>query len=306
MSNETVTSCRLHVRHETRYEYGAPVELAHHMAYLRPRDTPVQRIEHWSLEVLPQPDSGDVQQSRDPWGNWRAGFSHSRRVHQELLVASDFIACIEQAPALHPGVSPPWEQVRERLRFRAGAPYEEAVEFALGSPYAGIDAALARFAAPDFTPGRPLAEAALALMHRIHSTFEYRPLSTSVSTKALDALAKRQGVCQDFAHVMIGAMRSLGLAARYVSGYLLTEPPPGKPRLIGADASHAWVSVYCPKDGWLDFDPTNNCLAGESHVKLAYGRDYGDVPPLRGVIRGGGTPQLTVAVTVAPVDPPKS
>lgn len=302
MSSASITSRQLHVRHETRYEYGAAVELAHHMAYLRPRDTSVQHIERWSLEVLPPPDGCDVQQSCDPWGNWRACFSHSR-VHQELQVVSDFMACIKQAPTLHPGVSPPWEQVRERLRFRAGAPYEEAVEFALGSPYAGIDAALARFAVPDFTPGRPLAEAALALMHRIHSTFEYRPLSTSVSTKALDALAKRQGVCQDFAHVMIGAMRSLGLAARYVSGYLLTQPPPGQPRLIGADASHAWVAVWCPVQGWLALDPTNDVPAALDHVTLAWGRDYADVAPLRGVIRGGGMAVPQVAVTVEPWPP---
>ncbi|MEY4754490.1 MAG: hypothetical protein RJA44_2165 [Pseudomonadota bacterium] len=304
LAAQVAASRWLHVRHETRYRHDAPVELAHHLAYLRPRETDQQLIRDWSLQVRPAPDgiSGGIHQSRDPWGNWRASFSHSR-VHQELLVVSDFQAGLSPAPPLEPDRSPPWEQVRERLRYRAGATYEETVEFTLGSPYATVDAALARFAAPDFRPGRPLAEAALALMRRIHVDFEYKPLSTSVSTRALDALARRQGVCQDFAHVMIGALRSLGLAARYISGYLLTQPPPGQPRLVGADASHAWVSVWCPVLGWLALDPTNAVPAALDHVTLAWGRDYADVAPLRGVIRGGGRAVPLVAVTVEPWPP---
>jgi transglutaminase-like putative cysteine protease len=139
------------------------------------------------------------------------------------------------------------------------------------------------------------------MMHLIFRHFAYKPLATSVNTRAPEALAQRQGVCQDFAHVMIGAMRSIGLAARYVSGYLLTRPPPGQPRLIGADASHAWVSVWCPVHGWVALDPTNAVPAGTDHVTLAWGRDYADVAPLRGVIRGGGQAQPQVAVTVAPL-----
>jgi transglutaminase-like putative cysteine protease len=155
-----------------------------------------------------------------------------------------------------------------------------------------------------FTPERPLLDAALALNHHVHSTFEYKPFSTSVATGALQAFKLRKGVCQDFAHVMIGALRSLGLAARYVSGYLLTRPPPGQPRMIGADASHAWVMVWCPAHGWVALDPTNDVVAGNDHVTLAWGRDYGDVAPLRGVIRGGGRAQPAVAVTVEPVARP--
>ena len=307
--------------HETGYDYDAPVELAHHVGHLRPRDTPVQTVREWRLSVVPQPDDGavtataagdaaatatsvvvtaGVHQSRDPWGNHRVGFSHSR-VHDRLMVVSGFIAEVAPPLPLHPEVSPAWERVAERLRYRPGAGFDEAVEFTLGSAYAPRDAALAAFGAEVFRPGVPLLAAALALMHLIHRRFAYRPLATSVSTRAPEALAQRQGVCQDFAHVMIGAMRSLGLAARYVSGYLLTQPPPGQPRLIGADASHAWVAVWCPGLGWIDIDPTNDLQPGSGHITLAWGRDYGDVCPLRGVIRGGGRALPRVAVTVEPV-----
>jgi transglutaminase-like putative cysteine protease len=153
-----------------------------------------------------------------------------------------------------------------------------------------------------FTPGASVVSGALALMHLIHDRFDYEPLATTVATRAPEALEQQRGVCQDFAHVMIGACRSLGLAARYVSGYLLTQPPPGQPRLVGADASHAWVQVWCPTQGWLALDPTNAVPAGTDHVTLAWGRDYADVAPLRGVIRGGGQAQPKVGVTVEPLE----
>ena len=309
----------LRVLHETRYAYDAPVELAHHLGHLRPRDTPLQRVCAWQLSVAPQPDVADtplvagpqavdswatvtqgVHQSVDPWGNHRASFSHSR-VHDRLVVVSSFVVDIAAPPVLRPECSPPWETVAQRLRYRPGAGFDEAVEFTLGSAYAPREASLARFATRVFRPGTPLLAGALAMMHLIFRHFAYKPLATSVNTRAPEALAQRQGVCQDFAHVMIGAMRSIGLAARYVSGYLLTRPPPGQPRLIGADASHAWVSVWCPVHGWVALDPTNAVPAGTDHVTLAWGRDYADVAPLRGVIRGGGQAQPQVAVTVAPL-----
>jgi transglutaminase-like putative cysteine protease len=306
----------LRVLHETGYDYDAPVELAHHVGHLRPRDTPVQTVREWRLSVVPQPDDAavaggpgaeasvlvtpGVHQSRDPWGNHRVGFSHSR-VHERLMVVSGFIAEVAPPLPLHPEVSPAWERVAERLSYRPGAGFDEAVEFVLGSAYAPRDAALAAFGAEVFRPGVSLLAGSLALMHLIHRRFAYRPQATSVSTRAPEALAQRQGVCQDFAHVMIGAMRSLGLAARYVSGYLLTQPPPGQPCLVGADASHAWVAVWCPVHGWVALDPTNAVPAGQDHVTLAWGRDYADVAPLRGVIRGGGRALPRVAVTVEPV-----
>jgi transglutaminase-like putative cysteine protease len=287
------------VTHATRYDYDAAVEVAHHSAWLRPRDTELQQVQRWDLQIDPPPD-GTVQESADAFGNWRHGFSHSR-VHDRLTVTSRFQALLAVPPDLDATLSPPWEEVARALRYRAGVTQPDAVEFVLPSHFAPHAPELAAYAADLFTPGRPLLLAALALMHRIHARMQYKPHSTDVATDALQALAQGQGVCQDFAHLMIGAMRSLGLAARYVSGYLLTHPPEGQPRLVGADASHAWVAVWCPLHGWVALDPTNDVPVGQDHVTLAWGRDYADVAPLRGVIRGGGTAPPVVGVTVEPV-----
>ncbi|MBT9502798.1 MAG: transglutaminase family protein [Burkholderiaceae bacterium] len=304
----------LRVEHETVYDYDVPVELAHHLACLSPRVTPWQQVRNWRLTIDPLPDctvelddkdlDGDGTRnplSLDPWGNMRLVFSHEH-VHERLSVTSVFEAGLAAAPELHLRLSPPWEEVAESLRYHAGAVRSEAVEFTLASHFAPRDAALAAFGREAFTPGRPLAEGAYALMSLINEQFAYKPLSTQVDTRAPEVLTLRSGVCQDFAHVMIGACRSLGLAARYVSGYLLTHPAAGQPRLVGADASHAWVAVWCPELGWLALDPTNDVVAGHDHVTLAWGRDYADVAPLRGVIRGGGKAQPRVAVTVAPIE----
>lgn len=310
----------LRVDHETRYDYEDDVEVAHHLAYLRPRQTPWQRVRDWRLEIDPLPDDvraiearpsaatpaaqpAGARLSADAWGNWRACFSHAT-VHSHLFVRSTFVAELLPPPALDPAGSPPWERVAGTMGYRPGAPAEPAAEFALPTRLAPRDQALAAFAREAFPPGRPIADGAVALMHRIHRGFEYAPASTSVNTLATESLALRRGVCQDFAHVMIGAMRSIGLAARYVSGYLLTHPPAGQPRLVGADATHAWVEAWCPRNGWIALDPTNGVPCGQDHVTVAWGRDYSDVAPLRGVIRGGGKVEPRVAVTVAPIDEP--
>jgi len=217
-------------------------------------------------------------------------------------VRADSVVDTLARPAPAPGL--PWEAVREHLAYRRGVPYVEAAQFCFASPYVPLHEDFAHYARACFTPGRPLMEAAAALMSRIHQDFAYAPQATDAGTPALEALRLRRGVCQDFAHVMTGCLRSLGLAARYASGYLLTTPPPGQPRLVGADASHAWVSVWSPgPDGgaWHDLDPTNDRAPGEDYVTLALGRDYADVAPLRGVIHGGGRHVLHVAVTVAPL-----
>ncbi len=304
----------LQVLHDTTYDYDAPVELAHHVAFLGPRATPTQAVRDWTLTISPSPDEwmdlgpaqggGQTipqrQLSLDAWGNSRVAFSHSR-VHEQLVVRSRFQAGVQLAPVVEPDRSPAWEAVAQSLTYRAGGMRTDAVEFRLPSRFAPKSAELAAFGRQAFTPGRPLASGALALMALIHSRFEYKPAATSVGTGAVEALALRRGVCQDFAHVLIGACRSLGLSARYVSGYLLTQPPPGKPRLVGADASHAWAQVWCPVQGWLSLDPTNKVVAGQDHVTLSWGRDYADVAPLRGVIRGGAA-EPHVEVTVAPLD----
>ena len=290
---------RLSVHHETRYDYDRPVEVAHHSAWLRPRDTELQQVLGWSLDIAPLPEDA-VQESRDAFGNWRHGFSHAR-VHDRLTVLSRFQVRLLAPPAPATHLSPPWAEAARALRYRAGVSQPDAVEFMLPSHFAPVDARLADYARDLFTPGRPLLQAAEALMTRIHQRMEFNPQATDVATDALQALAKGQGVCQDFAHLMIGAMRSLGLAARYVSGYLLTHPPAGQPRLVGADASHAWVDVWCPQHGWVALDPTNDVWVGQDHVTLAWGRDYADVAPLRGVIRGGGMAPPVVSVTVEPL-----
>lgn len=289
----------LQVTHETCYDYDAPVEVAHHSAWLRPRDTEVQKVQRWDLQIDPLPESR-VQESRDAFGNWRHGFSHSR-VHDRLTVTSRFLALLSMPPPIDMDQSTPWEEAAAALRYRAGVTQPEAVEFMLPSHFSPHAPELAAYARDLFQPGRPLLQGAHALMTRIHARMEFKPNSTDVATNALQALAQGQGVCQDFAHLMIGAMRSLGLAARYVSGYLLTQPPEGQARLIGADASHAWVAVWCPLHRWVALDPTNNVVVGQDHVTLAWGRDYADVAPLRGVIRGGGTAPPSVGVTVEPV-----
>ena len=290
---------KLSVCHETRYDYDRPVEVAHHSAWLRPRVTPRQQVLDWTLSVEPQPEDA-VQESHDAFGNWRHGFSHSR-VHDQLTVVSRFQVHLVDVPVIDLATSPAWTEVVEDLRYQAGVTQPEAVQFMLPSHFAPADALLADYARDLFTPGRPLLQGAQALMSRIHERMEFNSDATDVATNALQALAKGQGVCQDFAHLMIGAMRSLGLAARYVSGYLLTHPPAGQARLIGADASHAWVEVWCPVHDWVAFDPTNDVRVDQEHVTLAWGRDYADVAPLRGVIRGGGKAPPVVSVTVEPI-----
>ncbi|MFG6416828.1 transglutaminase domain-containing protein [Roseateles sp. DC23W] len=303
---------KLSVHHVTEYTYEDSVEWAHHAACLAPQHTPWQHVAGWRLTIDPLPDGWGVDGleldaaelarhlRRDPWGNRHLTFGHAR-VHEKLVVDSRFVVELQPRPAPDPNRGPSWEAVAAGLRYRAGRALQEADEFALASAYAAPDATLVVYARRAFSPGRTLAAAGLSLMHQIHADLCYLPHSTTVATRAADALKQRSGVCQDFAHVFIAACRALGLAARYVSGYLLTRPPEGTPKLVGADASHAWVELWCPEQGWLALDPTNAVPADLDHVTLAWGRDYADVAPLRGVLRGGGLATLRVGVTVEPV-----
>ena len=303
----------LEVEHETRYGYAAPVAQAQHLAYLRPLHDARQQLLQHELQIEPAP----LQRlhGSDTYGNARMLFS-LEQPHRELRVRARSrvaLAPRDAAPdaALQAAASPRWEELRRRLRYEAGARYDAAVEFVQPSPYVPRLHALRDYGLACFGAGVPVAVGALDLMHRIHADFEFRSASTEVDTPLLEAFEQRSGVCQDFAHVMIAALRMLGLAARYVSGYLLTQPPPGQEPLVGADASHAWVQVYCPDtpglpDGWLELDPTNDVVPDTSHVRLALGRDYGDVTPLRGVIRGGGRHTLAVAVNTRLVQTPRA
>jgi len=293
----------LHVVHETRYDYSPAVKTAQHMAHQKPAHNAQQRLLSHRLTISPAP----AQQSEaiDVYGNTRAFFS-LQSMHQTLRVTARSLVSTS-APRV-PQSDMPWEEVRERLRYHRGAAYDPAAEFVFASPYVPRHQDFLAYARPSFTPGRPLLEAAYELMQRIFADFEYETEATDVSTPPLEALQMRKGVCQDFAHIMLACLRSLGLPARYVSGYLLTEPPPGKARLLGSDASHAWVSLYLPGEtaatgSWADLDPTNNRAPGEDYVTVATGRDYSDVSPVRGVLHGGANHELHVAVTVTPVDP---
>ncbi|KQX33458.1 transglutaminase family protein [Variovorax sp. Root434] len=299
----------LHVTHETRYEYSPPVETAQHLAHLKPLATDSQRLVSHRLAIEPAP--AQRNELADLYGNTRAFFA-LEATHDRLVVTAESVVETSE-PVLSPAVARelPWEAVRERFRFRKDATFDAASEFVFPSPYVPRHGDFAAYARASFVPGRPTFDVAMDLTERMYEDFAYDADSTEINTPAVEALAQRKGVCQDFAHIMIACFRTMGLPARYVSGYLLTQPPPGQPRLVGADASHAWVSVYLPgkgeddgpesAGGWADFDPTNGRQPGEDYVTLAIGRDYSDVSPMRGVLHGGARHTLRVGVTVQPV-----
>jgi transglutaminase-like putative cysteine protease len=245
-----------------------------------------------------------ITEQLDCFGNHATYFT-VEEPHDRLTVRAS--SRMEVLPTTPPdgAASLPWERAREFLQGDRSPRGLEACQFVFDSPYVMAAAELVRYAAPSFTPGRPLLEAALDLMHRIYADFLYDPTATTITTPLREVLDQRRGVCQDFAHLEIGCLRSLGLSARYVSGYLRTEPPPGQPRLVGVDASHAWLSVYCPHIGWVGLDPTNDQVPSDKHILLAWGRDYDDVSPIKGVNLGGGRHSVTVGVDVALVDSPE-
>lgn len=296
-----MTVARYRIDHETRYVHVGGVSTSQHVAYLTPRTLPHQTVSWHELDIAPVPATRVKR--RDYFGNLVDQFTILTPYNEMRVVARSLVDVTGHESGVldsGPAEEAPWEGVRDELRYRRGAPYEEGAEFSYPSPYIVTSPELAAFACGSFAPGRPVVEAAIDLMHRIHDEFAFDPGSTTIATPVTRVLADRRGVCQDFAHLQIGCLRSLGLAARYVSGYLLTDPPPGQPRLVGADASHAWVSVWCPDRGWVDLDPTNDVLPSERHVTLAWGRDYGDVSPIRGVVLGRGDHTLHVAVSVTP------
>lgn len=296
----------LEVVHLTRYAYSAPVSVAHHLAHLQPLEDAHQRLLLHDVEIDPPPSRR--RDGHDTFGNACLWFE-SDRLHEALQVRSTSrVRVLPRFAALQPQLGPAWDELAARLRYVAQAHFEPAGEFTLPSPFVPRLEALRDWAAPSLPPGRPVAAVALELMHRLHGGFAYRSASTQVDTPLGQAFEQRAGVCQDFAHLLAGALRMWGLPARYVSGYLLTHAPGGGAEMTGADASHAWVQVWAPgtpgvgADGWLDLDPTNDRVPGSGHVRVAVGRDFGDVTPLRGVIRGGGRHALTVAVQTRWVD----
>lgn len=298
----------LHISHVTHYDYASRVDLAMHLLHLQPLSRADQQLEDFRLDI--DPPATRNQASLDYFGNPQHHLTLTTP-HHALTVRAESRVRRLAAATPKPSASLAWESVRAAMRYRAGQPWLPAAEFCFPSAFVPLHPAFQAYAQLEFTPGRPLLEAAIGLMARIHHEFTYATASTDLTTPALEAFSRRQGVCQDFAHIMIACLRSLGLPARYVSGYLLTQPPPGQPRLLGVDASHAWLVVWCPQHDWVELDPTNNLIAAQSHAVIACGRDYADVAPLRGVIQGGGSHTLSVAVSVVPegetpVEPPAS
>lgn len=285
------------VRHRTVFEYSQAVSISHHRLHLTPRTT-TQQSALWST-ILVDPTPSLRSESRDYFGN-RVIHLTIQQPHRRLEVEASARVEVRAAepPAL--ALSRPWEAVARELETAREASALEAYHFAFDSPYVAGDGDVYDYALPSFPLGRPILAAAMELTGRIFHDFAYEGGVTSVSTPVNEVMAQRRGVCQDFAHLELACLRCLGLPARYISGYLLTYPPAGQDKLVGSDASHAWISVWCPELGWVDFDPTNNTIPGEEHITLAWGRDYGDVSPINGFMVGGGDHEITVAVDVTP------
>jgi transglutaminase-like putative cysteine protease len=283
---------RYRVEHRTEYRYGSPVEMAAHLLHLQPRDFAYQRVV--SAEVVSTPPPTRETEGIDHFGNRVSRLFIDQR-HTGFEVTARALVEVEFPLPPDPADTPPWQAVVEAAR--SG----EAAEFAFASPNAPILAEAGDYAALSFPPGRSVLAGLLDLTSRIHRDFAFRSGVTSVSSRVEDLLRRREGVCQDFSHLMIAGLRTLGLPARYVSGYIRTHPAPGSTGLRGADQSHAWVAAWLgPEHGWIDLDPTNDLVVHDEHVVLAWGRDFSDISPLRGVIRGGGRHSLWVAVDLAP------
>ncbi|AMV25366.1 Protein-glutamine gamma-glutamyltransferase [Gemmata sp. SH-PL17] len=290
---------RYAITHVTAYEYTESVSLCQNVAHLFIRECSRQQSEPSILSISPGP--AVIEERVDYFGNPVHYFT-IQEPHRELTVRVEHRIAVEPPLDIVPGATPAWERVRDRLGHDRAPDWFDAYQFVFDSRFAAADPRYAEFAAVSFTPGRSILDAALHLVNRIHTGFVYDPRATTVATPVAEVFEKRRGVCQDFAHLLLACLRSLGLAARYVSGYLSTLPPPGRPRLIGADATHAWVSLFCGDYGWVDLDPTNDQIPQERHILLAWGRDYDDVSPLKGVILGGGQHAIKVAVDVAVED----
>jgi len=276
--------------HTTQYNYTGSVSVSHHLARLVPRTLPYQTCERHELQIDPVPEL--TAKHVDYFGNAMTFFV-VQSAHKRLSVRARSLVDVQRRPATAVSSTPPWEAAADRRSMPL-----DALESAVDSTPARLRAALASYARPSFPLGRPVLQAVADLTSRIHADFTYDTRATTVATPLAQVFDSKRGVCQDFAVLEIACLRSLGLAARYVSGYLETVPPPGVPRLVGADASHAWLAVHVPGMDWIDVDPTNNLFLSDRHITLAWGREYADVSPIRGVILGGGEHSLKVSVDV--------
>lgn len=286
------------VSHRTTYTYRRPVLQSQHLLHLTPRDSPRQTVLRHSLLIEPAPSS--QSELRDRYGNV-IGILTVADAHSELNVHARSTVDVRPPELPMLALSTPWEQVTKRAVLSDGELDLSVLEFVSASRHTRAVREALDYARPSFPPGRPILEAALDLTTRMHRDFIFDNSATDISTPISHVLAERRGVCQDFAHVAIACLRAMKLPVRYVSGYLLTHPPPGQPKLQGADASHAWVSVWTPEVGWVDFDPTNGVIPTNEHITVAHGRDYDDVSPISGVLFGGLDQRMSVGVDVAAV-----
>ena len=287
-----------HITHRTLYEYAAPVSVSHHVARLEPRTSATQTCENFSLKIFPEPSLRKARM--DYFGNQLCFFA-IQEIHSRLeIVTSSRVTVQLRTPAANESTAP-WESVADMFRDPVSPEVVEPYQFVFDSPHVRASPELADYARQSYSPGTPLLAGARDLTRRIHEDFKFDPRATTVATPLEEVWQKRRGVCQDFAHLGIACLRSLGLPARYVSGYLRTRPPAGKARLVGVDASHAWFRIFCPGTGWVDFDPTNNVQPAEEHIIVAHGRDYGDVSPVAGILTGGGSHEVRVSVDVEPL-----
>jgi transglutaminase-like putative cysteine protease len=292
---------RYDVRHRTTYWYSQPVSISHHVLRLTPRRCSHQVLHQSSITVQPQP--AVRSDARDYFGN-PVTYLTIQEQHDQLVIEARAQVGVATPPPREPSQTTPWERVFGLLERSPTPDGLATLQFAFDSPYTRASADLAVYARESFSPERPVLEAAFDLTRRIHRDFRYDSTATDLATPVDEVFSLRRGVCQDFAHLELACLRALALPARYVSGYLLTRPQPGQPRLVGSDASHAWISVWCPEDGWVDLDPTNDRFVHDEHVTLAWGRDYGDISPITGVIFGGGDHVVEVGVDVDPVRQP--
>ena len=289
---------RYRVEHETRYAYRTPVAQSWQLAHLTPRTLPWQSMLAHELLIEPRPD--ERRDEFDTFGNAVTHFS-LHAAHQALRVRMNCRVEVGERPAVDVRDAAAWEAVRDAVRTDPAQDSLVPARMTVPTRLVPLSEAAGVYAAPSFAHGRSWLESVSDLMHRIHAEFEFDPGSTTVSTSVDEVLYQKSGVCQDFAHLMLACLRGHGLPARYMSGYLLTDPPPGRARLLGADASHAWVAAYAPAHGWVEFDPTNDRLADARYITLAWGTDFADAVPLRGVLIGGGRGQnMDVEVSVIP------
>ena len=287
------------IKHRTTYKYVSPVSVGNHVACLKPRSYEQNQLVGNDMKISPSPLT--FTERTDYFGNvlW---FFTVQEPHKQLVVESSSEVLRGRGTGVGLRASLPWEESTVLLAKDHSPEGLDAFQYQFESPRIRIHPDFAAYALESFTPGRIMRDALTELTSRMHKDFRFDSRVTTVRTTTEEVFKKRGGVCQDFAHVQIACLRSIKIAARYVSGYLRTYPPPGKARLIGADASHAWVSAYCRGAGWLDMDPTNDVAPTDGHVTVAWGRDYGDVSPLRGLILGGGEHRLQVEVDMEPVE----